>query len=102
MAGAFRRVAVLDPRGAESTEDLRVRRARGSQPCPDIVVEAIGKARQRHAIDVLFVGVERHAVVRVGQLLDLRGEPKVARRLLAQRCVQRLPAQALPRELGGG
>jgi len=57
MAGAFRRVAVLDPRGAESTEDLRVRRAGGSQAGLDIVVEAIGKARQRHAIDVLFVGI---------------------------------------------
>ena len=81
MAGAFRRVAVLDPRGAEPFEDLGVRRARGSQPCPHIVVEAIGKARQRHAVDVPFVGVERHAVVRVGQLLDLRGEADVARRL---------------------
>ena len=40
MAGAFRRVAVLDPRGAEPAEDLGVRPTRGSKASLDIGIDA--------------------------------------------------------------
>ena len=49
VAGAFGGVTVLDLRGAELAEDLGVRRARGSKASLDVCIEAIGKARQRHA-----------------------------------------------------
>ena len=78
VAGAFRGVAMLDLRGAEFAEDLIMRGAGSGEACLDIGVETKGKARQRHAVDVVFVRIERHAVLGVGKLLHLRGEAEVS------------------------
>jgi hypothetical protein len=100
VSGAFGDVAMLDLRGAEAGEDLRVSIASRGEARLNIGAEAIGKARQRHAVDLQIGGVERYAILRVRQLLDQRGEAELAARLGRQRVVQGLAPQTEPRKVG--
>ena len=78
---------MLDLDRAHARENFRMRRARCGEAGLDIGVEAKGKARQRHAVYVSFVWIERHTVLGVRELFHLRGEAKVARGVVAQRAV---------------
>jgi hypothetical protein len=98
VSGAFGDVAMLDLRGAEAGEDLRMSIA--SEARLDVGARGYGKARQRHAVDVQIGGVERYAILRVRQLLDQRGEAELAARLGPQRVVQGLAPQTEPRKVG--
>src|SRR5512143_1555346 len=92
MSGAFGNVPMRYLRGAYRSEDFGVSSAGRGEPRLDIGAKAIGNMRQRYPINVGSVGVERHAIVRVGQLLQQRGEAEVTRRLAAQRVVQAIAA----------
>ena len=103
VAGAFRRVAVLDLRGAEPAEDLGVRRARGGKAClgHSRRGDRQGAAAARRRCPFRRDRASRGSPGRAAAPPARRGG-RGARPGRAARRSSACPRKPLPRELGGG
>jgi hypothetical protein len=78
VPGALSLVTVVNLRGAEPSEDLLMSLPRRRQAGSDVIIQALGEARDRNAVHVPLSRVKRDPVVRIRQLLDEGGQPDVA------------------------